>query len=190
MVVEELLQPLLLDPDVQSMAQLKAKLLQYHAMNRTEKQWIDCLVQPIFIVLLFVRAEREGDWPLHRLVMDEMATYFFACAHFDCVRYGLLYLRSMQHIHPALLRRFMVGEHVMHHTALLWNCIWSDLFIESTYMRYRHGPSGIIGATLSETTLAIWALSHNTMGHMSNDAAELDNHQYHVELRHNEEYKH
>ena len=86
----------------------------------------------------------------------------------------------------------MVGEHVMHHTDGLWNCIWSDLFIESTYMRYtyRHGPSGIIGATLSETTLAIWALSHNTTGQQSNDVAELDNHQYLVVLRHKEEYKH
>ncbi len=47
----------------------------------------------------------------------------------------------------------------MHHTDRLWNSIWSDLFIKSTYMRYGHGPSGIIGATLSETTLATWALS-------------------------------
>ena len=37
----------------------------------------------------------------------------------------------------------------MHHTDGLWNGIWSDLFIESTYMRYGYGPSGIIGATLS-----------------------------------------
>ena len=80
----------------------------------------------------------------------------------------------------------------MHHTDGLWNCIWSDLFIESTYMRYtyRHGPSGIIGATLSETTLAIWALSHNTTGQQSNDVAELDNHQHLVVLRHKEENKH
>ena len=78
----------------------------------------------------------------------------------------------------------------MHHTDGLWNCIWSGLFIESTYMCYRHGLSGTIGATLSNTTLAVWALSHNTMGQKSNDVAELDNHQYHVVLHHKEEYKH
>ena len=59
LVVEELLRPLLLDPDVQSMAQLKAKLDQYRAMSMTAKQWVDCLIQPILIILLFVRAERE-----------------------------------------------------------------------------------------------------------------------------------
>ena len=75
----------------------------------------------------------------------------------------------------------------MHHTDGLCNSIWSDLFIESTYMRYGHGPSGIIGATLSKTTLAVWALSQNTMGQMANDVAELDNHQEHVVLRQKEE---
>ena len=75
----------------------------------------------------------------------------------------------------------------MHHTDGLWNGIWSDLFIESTYMRYGYGPSGIIGATLSKTTLAVWALSQNTMGQMANDVAELVNHQEHVVLRQKEE---
>ena len=67
----------------------------------------------------------------------------------------------------------------MHHIDGLWNGILSDLLIES--IRYGHCPCpGIIGATLSETTLAIWALSHNTMAQMSNDVAELDNEQDHV----------
>ena len=38
LVVEELLRPLLLDQGVQSMAQLKAKLDHYRAMNMTAKQ--------------------------------------------------------------------------------------------------------------------------------------------------------
>ena len=75
----------------------------------------------------------------------------------------------------------------MHHTDGPWNGVWSDLFIESTCMHYGHCPSGIIGATLGETTLAVWALSHNTMGHMSNYVAELDNNQHHVVMRHMEE---
>ena len=106
-------------------------------------------------MLLFVRAEREGDWPPHILAVEEMVPYLFASAHFNYARYGLLYIRSMQHLHPALVKRFMAGEQVMHHTYGLWDGIWSDLFIESTCMHYGHCPSGIIGATLSEITLAI-----------------------------------
>ena len=156
-------------------------------MSRTAKQWVDSLIRPIFIMLLFVRAELEGDWPLNLLSVDEMMPYFFDSVHFNSAQYGILYLRLMQHLHPLLLKRFMAGEHVMHHTERLWNGIWSDLYTDSTYMRNGHGPSGIIGATLSKTTLATWALSQNTMGQMSNDVADLDNHREHVVLRHMEE---
>ena len=50
------------------------------------------------------------------------------------------------------------GEHVMHHVPGLWNGIWSDMFIETTFMRYGHGPRGIIGITLKPETLKILAL--------------------------------
>jgi len=57
-----------------------------------------------------------------------------------------MYLQSMQQLHPILLKRFMAGEHVMHHQNGLWNVIWSDLFTETTYKRYGHGPAGIVGS--------------------------------------------
>ena len=41
----------------------------------------------------------------------------------------------------------MKGKHVMSHQNGLWNCIWSDMMIETTYMRYGKGPGGIIGFT-------------------------------------------
>ena len=92
------------------MAQLKAQLQQYCAISRTAKQWVDCLIQPIFIMLLFVRAEPEGDWPLNVLPVEEMMPYFFDSAHFNAARYGILYLRLMQHLQPVLLERFIAGE--------------------------------------------------------------------------------
>ena len=153
MVVEELLRLLILDPDVQSMAQLKAKLQQYRATSRTVKQWIDCLTQPIFIMLLFVRAEREGDC-LCIVYLWMIWCHIYLHVGISTLR-DMPYCISMQYLHPALFKPFMVGGHVMNHTDGLWKCIWSDLSIESTYLRYGHGPSGIIGATLSETSLAV-----------------------------------
>ena len=32
----------------------------------------------------------------------------------------------------------------MHHKAGLFNVIWSDMAIESTFMRYGHGPGGVM----------------------------------------------
>jgi hypothetical protein len=45
---------------------------------------------------------------------------------------------------------FLRGEHVMRHKAGLWNGIWSDMFIETTFMRYGHGPGGLICITLNQ----------------------------------------
>ena len=83
-------------------------------------QLVDCLIQPIFIMLLFVRAEREGDWNLNILAVEEIMPYFFDSAHFNSARCDILYLRLMQHLHPVLLKPFMAGEHVMHHTDRLY----------------------------------------------------------------------
>ena len=70
----------------------------------------------------------------------------------------LLHLRSKESLGQEELSKFMKGEHVMHHVPGLWNGIWSDMFIETTFMRYGHGPRGIIGITLKPETLKILAL--------------------------------
>ena len=48
----------------------------------------------------------------------------------------------MEKLPKELLDAFMKGQHAMHHNAGIWNGIWSDMFIETTFMRY--GPKGII----------------------------------------------
>ena len=55
MVVEELLRPL-----VNTDGPIKAQLHQCRTKSRTTTQWVDCLIQPIFIMLLFVRGERAS----------------------------------------------------------------------------------------------------------------------------------
>ncbi len=45
---------------------------------------------------------------------------------------------SMTTLPRTVLERFMVGEHVMSHIQGVWNGIWSDMFIETTFMRYGH----------------------------------------------------
>ena len=61
----------------------------------------------------------------------------------------------------------------MRHKAGLWNAIWSDMFIESTFMRYGHGPGGLVGITLSPSTLKRWALSLHTCSRLLKDVADM-----------------
>jgi hypothetical protein len=52
----------------------------------------------------------------------------------------------------------MKGEHAMHHIPGVWNGIWSDMYIETTFMRYGHSHGGIIGITLRPETMKKWAV--------------------------------
>ena len=81
-----------------------------------------------------------------------MIPYFFAAGHVNYARYGLLSIRSMQKLYGEVLERFLKGEHVQCHRQGLWNGIllWTDMFIETTFMCYGHGPGGLIGITLNE----------------------------------------
>ena len=55
----------------------------------------------------------------------------------------------------------------------LWNGLWSDMFIETTFMRYGHGKAGIIGITLKPETLKTWALSLHVCGKLLEDLSTL-----------------
>ena len=66
------------------------------AKSKTSKLWIDGLIKPVFLMMRFVRAEREGEWPLHLSAVSDMIPYFFAAGHQNYARYGLYYLRSME----------------------------------------------------------------------------------------------
>ena len=98
--------------------------------------------------MMFIIAEREGYWPLHIEAFTLMLSYFFAAGHVHYAQYGLFYLRSMEALPAQVLDRFMKGELVMRHIRGIWIGIWSNMYIETTFMVYSHGKGGIIGITL------------------------------------------
>ena len=141
-------------------------------------------------MMLFVRAERESDWPLHLVAVKRMLPYFFASGHVNYARYGLYYLRSMESLQGEQLSMFMRGERVMHHVPGLWNGIWSDMYIETTFMQYGHGPGGIIGITLKPETLKTWALGLHVCCQLEQDTVNLScNEQDKCQLNYKEEAK-
>ena len=110
-------------------------------------------------MMMFVKAEREGDFTLHLLCCKMMMPYFFAAKHVNYARYGICYINTMEKLPPEVLNQFMKGEHVMRHQEGIWNAIWSDMIIETSYMKIGKGPAGVIGFTTSTTTMSVWAKS-------------------------------
>ena len=44
--------------------------------SRTTKILVESFIKPVFIMMMFVRAEKEGDWPLHLGAVEAMMTNF------------------------------------------------------------------------------------------------------------------
>ena len=63
MIVEAILE----DPleDMTCNADLIEYLTEAAKNSRTSKLWVENLIKPVQLMMLFVRAEREGDWLLH-----------------------------------------------------------------------------------------------------------------------------
>ena len=74
--------------------------------------WITLLIQPVFLCLLYVRAEREGDFLLHLHCVQEMMPIIFAAGHHFYAHWGSYYIESMKHLPPEILEKFLKGMHV------------------------------------------------------------------------------
>ena len=69
----------------------------------------------------------------------------------------------------------MKEQHVTRHGACLFYGIWSDIFIETTFMRYGHGKCRIIGLTLKAESLKVCALSLHTCSQLEHYLEEIIN---------------
>ena len=118
-----------------------------------------------------------------------MLPYFFAAGHHNYARYGTYYLRSMERLPDDVLRHFMKGHHVIRHKPRIWNAVWSDMFIESTFMRYGHGAVGIIRIILKPSTLKKWAFSMHISSQLKQDVAEMSNGYKEAEVKTHKEEK-
>ena len=65
------------------------------AQSVLAEHWVNNLIKPVLIMMLYVRAEREADFSLHLYACKEMIPYFFAAGHVNYARYSICYMRSM-----------------------------------------------------------------------------------------------
>ena len=150
MVAEEAFRGIIQDKPLHCSGDLMQILETEASKSQTTKLWVDVLIKPVLLTMMFVRAEHEGDWPLHLATYKQMLPHLFAAGHVTYARYVLCYLREVERLPQEVLSHFTKGEHVMHHSAGSWNGIWSDMMSETTYMRYGHAPGGYLASCLSQ----------------------------------------
>lgn len=66
---------------ISSMEALLGRLDGAAAASKTSKLWVDCFIKPVLLMMLYVHAEPEGDWPLHLVAVKQMLPYCFVASH-------------------------------------------------------------------------------------------------------------
>ena len=133
MVVEVILEPVLKELEVGRCDTFIGNLEEKAQKSRTCRLWLDSLIKPVILMMSYVRDEREGDWLLHVYCVKAMMPYFFAAGHQNYARLGLVYLRAIENLPDNVLPHFLKVQHIMRHMNGMWNGIWSDMFIESSF---------------------------------------------------------
>ena len=159
--------------DIASGDEMDNLLNELRTGSKTSKLWVDSLIKPVLLTMLYVRAEREGDWGLHLFAVSKMIPYFFAAGHHHYARYATYYLNDMRNLPPEIEERFLRGEHTTRHQRGLWNGIWSDMLIETTFMKYGKGPGGLIGVTLQQRSVKKWAYSLHVTTQILKDLEDM-----------------
>ena len=166
MVVTELLRACL--EKGKATAEAIEEELQSARSSKTAQLWIDCLIYPVILAHLFVRAEREGNFVLHMYCLTKMLPYFFAAGHWNYARYITYHVMEFQtQLDEEALAMFHLGHHVCRHRTGSWNAVFSDQFGEQTYIRYGKAKGGLVGLTLSQDQVTGWILSYHLCNTLS-----------------------
>lgn len=160
---------------VQAVEQLGVELTQHIIPLLTEFRRHGCAASPTFqywlmfmdavqVLLSNIRAEREGDWPLHLATQLAMVPYYFSANRTNYARWTPVYLLDMARLPSEVAEAFSSGEFAVRHTAAAFNGIWSDLGTETTVIRDAKGDGGIIGLTRRQGALTRWLLTRHILG--------------------------
>ena len=94
--------------------------------SKKVKLWSEVLA--VFLMMAYIRAEREGAWLLHLVTFRKMIPYYFVAGHINYAWYGVYYVHSMDNLPPNICSHFVKGERSIHsvHIHEVWACFWAD----------------------------------------------------------------
>ena len=108
----------------------------------------------MFIWCAFLRAARENDLPLHYVASKAKLPYYPAGR-------GKMYTKyATFHVHHLEILPKEVIKQLKHDFSLrvidgIWNCIHTDQFIKTTYMRLCHGLARAKGVTINQRQMEV-----------------------------------
>lgn len=129
-------------------------------------------MQMVEVLLLYIRAQRDGIWNLHLHAFKSMLPFFMQYDHTNYARWGTIYLSEMNQLPSEVELEFQNGNFVVKKTSLGFNQVDPDQSQEWLNAIGKKG-GGIIGVTKTPTALSRWALSYNLRSHIACETREM-----------------
>jgi hypothetical protein len=88
------------------------------------------LMEMIFILPDFTRAQREGDWELYLDSFRAMLPYFFRYDHLNYAKWGSVFIAEMEQLPYEVLQEFKKGNFVVKWKEGVFNEVSADHSLE------------------------------------------------------------
>ena len=137
---------------------------------KTFKYW-NTFLEMVTLVENLIRSDREGNWALHILTVEELLPIFAAFDATNYLRWCSLYLEDMKRLPataPDIHESFCEGKFVVKHTIGKFKAVGADMALEQTINRSQKSQSGIIGMTRKKAFVTKWQLIYHEMLEISN----------------------
>ena len=129
-------------------------------------------MEMVSILLMFTRAQREGNWDLHIASFVRMVPFFYRYDHQNYARWGTIYIAEMKQLPDEVKKEFAKGNFVVKCSATKFNEVDPDHaqeWLNGTGKR----AGGIVGITKTSSALLRWSLSFNLRSHLAAKTHEM-----------------
>lgn len=151
--------------------ELLLHLKEYREWGRTKsatfKYW-DMFLDAAELVLLDIRAARDGLWRLHMHAGASMIPYFFSTDKTNYARWMPVYILEMVNSPAEVISVFEEGQFSVYEVPGAFNGVWSDMGTEKTIIKHAKGEGGIVGFTRKSPALVRWILTRHVMAQYAN----------------------
>lgn len=151
------------------------KMKEIEKRGKTAKLWI-CYMRMVVIAKSFMRTEKMGRFKEQLNVLTQMLPIFHAAGHFHYAKCAHIYIQQMNELsvkvselsknaeknEAALMflkNFFEAGFSTGRRADTFWSGVFTDMLIEQDLMRILKIEGGMIGRTITESTLARWILA-------------------------------
>jgi len=100
-----------------------------------------------------IAADRDGNWALHLLSIQELLPVFCVSGSINYQRYGSWYLEKMRKLpdeYPEIYKNFLDGKFVVKTGHGHFNAVAPDMKLEQTIQRSKKGAGGVVGTCYHE----------------------------------------